>query len=356
VPHTLAIDGGSPVRSTPMPPWPAPSEAQVAAAMRVIRSGRLGYWAGEEGRTLEREYAGLARAPSRPSRSRNGTLALELALRAFSRRPRRRGRRPRPQLRCHRELRRRGRRQPRSSPTSTPPANALTAETIAAVLTDRTAAVIAVHLGGWPADMDPIMALAEDRDLVVIEDCAQAHGALYHGPPRRLDRTRGGVLLLPGQDHQHRRRRPVHHRRRGCLHPGVGVQGPRQVVRQTQRPPRFPRRRAVQVAHDSLRLELAHARGAIAIGARAARELGHCHASRTRPRATTRRGAGGIAGLTVPLPPEGLDSAFYRLYGTVDAEALEPGWTRDRIIEAISAEARRASTARARRCIAKRRS
>ena len=59
----------------------------------------------------------------------------------------------------------------------------LTADSIEAVLTARTRAVIVVHLGGWPADMDPIMELARRRNLVVIEDCAQAHGAFYKGRP-----------------------------------------------------------------------------------------------------------------------------------------------------------------------------
>ena len=57
----------------------------------------------------------------------------------------------------------------------------ITAETIAAVLTPRTRAIICVHLGGMPCDMDPIMALARQHDFKVIEDCAQAHGARYKG-------------------------------------------------------------------------------------------------------------------------------------------------------------------------------
>src|SRR5439155_13826099 len=59
----------------------------------------------------------------------------------------------------------------------------VTAETIKAVLSLRTKAVIAVHLAGWPCDMDPILALAKERNLKVIEDCAQAHGATYKGRP-----------------------------------------------------------------------------------------------------------------------------------------------------------------------------
>ncbi len=57
----------------------------------------------------------------------------------------------------------------------------ITAESIEKVLTPNTKAVIVVHLAGMPADMDPIMALAEKHGFAVIEDCAQAHGAKYKG-------------------------------------------------------------------------------------------------------------------------------------------------------------------------------
>jgi dTDP-4-amino-4,6-dideoxygalactose transaminase len=59
----------------------------------------------------------------------------------------------------------------------------VSSRTIEAVLSSRTRAVICVHLAGWPCDMDPIMALAAEHDLKVIEDCAQAHGARYKGRP-----------------------------------------------------------------------------------------------------------------------------------------------------------------------------
>ena len=55
----------------------------------------------------------------------------------------------------------------------------LSPEAIEKAVTERTRAVIAVHLYGQPADMNKILAIAKRHKLKVIEDCAQAHGAIY---------------------------------------------------------------------------------------------------------------------------------------------------------------------------------
>lgn len=56
-------------------------------------------------------------------------------------------------------------------------------EQIEAVITDRTSAIIVAHIGGIPADMEPIMDLAHRHGIAVVEDCAQSHGAVYKGQP-----------------------------------------------------------------------------------------------------------------------------------------------------------------------------
>ncbi|MBR7131121.1 MAG: DegT/DnrJ/EryC1/StrS family aminotransferase [Lentisphaeria bacterium] len=76
----------------------------------------------------------------------------------------------------------------------------ITAESIAKVITERTRAIIVVHLAGNPCDMDPIVDLAKKHDLLLIEDCAQAYGALYKG---RLVGTMGDIGAFSLNESKH---------------------------------------------------------------------------------------------------------------------------------------------------------
>jgi perosamine synthetase len=76
----------------------------------------------------------------------------------------------------------------------------MTAETIRARITPRTKAIIVVHLAGNPADMDPIMELAREHGLIVIEDCAQSYLTYYKG---RLVGTIGDYGCFSTNDYKH---------------------------------------------------------------------------------------------------------------------------------------------------------
>ena len=75
----LAIDGGIPVRKSPLAPWPWFSDQEVCAAVEVLRSGKINYWTGEQGRQFEQEYA-AATHNKHAVALMNGSVALELAL------------------------------------------------------------------------------------------------------------------------------------------------------------------------------------------------------------------------------------------------------------------------------------
>ena len=72
-------------------------------------------------------------------------------------------------------------------------------ESVKERISDRTRAIIAGHIAGQPCDMDPIMEIAEDHDLIVIEDCAQAHNALYKGKKAGTMGHMGAFSLMSGK-------------------------------------------------------------------------------------------------------------------------------------------------------------
>ncbi|MNZ21614.1 L-glutamine:2-deoxy-scyllo-inosose aminotransferase [compost metagenome] len=165
--------------NTRFSPWPCFTEEEANAVRDVILSNRVNYWTGEECHEFEREFATWAGAEYAIALE-NGTVALDVALKAMGI-----GKgdevvvTPRTFLASVSSVVNAGA-VPVFAEVDRDTQN-ITAETIRAVLTPRTRAVICVHLAGWPCDMDPIMALAAEHDLRVIEDCAQAHGAQYKG-------------------------------------------------------------------------------------------------------------------------------------------------------------------------------
>jgi dTDP-4-amino-4,6-dideoxygalactose transaminase len=165
--------------NTSFSPWPSFTADEADAVQRVLLSNQVNYWTGTECRAFEKEFAAWAEVPYAVALA-NGTLALDVALKALNIGP---GDEvvvtPRTFIASVSCVINAGA-VPVFADVDVESGN-LTAETIAAVLTPRTKAVICVHLAGWPCDMDPIMTLAHEHNLKVIEDCAQAHGALYKG-------------------------------------------------------------------------------------------------------------------------------------------------------------------------------
>jgi dTDP-4-amino-4,6-dideoxygalactose transaminase len=163
------------------PPWPFFGEDEIQAAVSVLQSGKVNYWTGNEGRAFESELAAVAGRRYAIALA-NGTVALELALRVLGIKP---GDEvitsPRTFIASASCIVAVGAR-PIFADIDRDSQN-LTAESIHAVLTPATKAIIPVHLAGWPCEMDGIMALAREFGLSVVEDCAQALGATYKGRP-----------------------------------------------------------------------------------------------------------------------------------------------------------------------------
>ena len=159
--------------------WPVYETDELESVRRVLTSGNGNYWTGEEGLGFEQEFASWCGAKHGLCVF-NGTVALEIALRSSGIKP---GEEvivtPRSFLASAAVVATVGA-IPVFADIDLESGN-LTPESIKSVITDRTRGVVVVHLGGWPAEMPEIMALAEKHDLKIIEDCAQAHGAAIGG-------------------------------------------------------------------------------------------------------------------------------------------------------------------------------
>ncbi|MDC3234750.1 DegT/DnrJ/EryC1/StrS aminotransferase family protein [Candidatus Puniceispirillum sp.] len=163
----------------PFSPWPFFTHEELDAVSRVILSNEVNYWTGLECRNFEREFADFAGTEYAIAVS-NGTTALDLAFIALGLN---RGDEvivtSRTFLASVSSIINAGA-VPVFADVNLDSQN-ITAESISKVLTNKTKAVVCVHLAGWPCDMDPIMDLAKLHNLFIIEDCAQAHGANYKG-------------------------------------------------------------------------------------------------------------------------------------------------------------------------------
>ena len=176
----LAMNGGEPVRTKPFPTWPISDDREVRALEEVCRSGKWGGTAaGVKVAEFEKEFAAFQDAKYGVCVV-NGTVAIEIALKAVG-------------VKAGDEV---------IVPPYTFIASAsavlmigaipvfvdidpdtfnLDPSKIEAAITDKTKAILAVHIAGCPADMDWIMAVAKKHGLKVVEDAAQAHGAAWNG-------------------------------------------------------------------------------------------------------------------------------------------------------------------------------
>jgi dTDP-4-amino-4,6-dideoxygalactose transaminase len=171
--------------NTPFSPWPSFTQEEADAVQNVLLSNKVNYWTGQEGREFEKEFASYTDCKYAIAVA-NGTLALDLALVALSIGLNNGGCKTDEVIVTSRTF--------LASASSIVTAGAkpvfadvdansqnITAATIQNVITKNTKAIIAVHLAGMPCEMDEIMEQFNEQGIVVIEDCAQAHGAKYKG-------------------------------------------------------------------------------------------------------------------------------------------------------------------------------
>lgn len=319
--------------NTPFSPWPSFSEEEADAARAVILSNKVNYWTGQECREFEKEFAIWAQVDYAVALA-NGTVALDLALRALGI-----GRgdevvvTPRTFLASVSSIVNCGA-NPVFADVDCDTQN-FTADSIRPVLTSRTRAVICVHLAGWPCDMDPIMSLAKEFKIKVIEDCAQAHGALYKGRPvgsigdigawsfcqDKIMTTGGEGGMVTTNDHQ------LWSRMWSFKDHGKSWD----AVYERKHQPGF------RWLHDSFGTNWRMLEVQAAIGRIQLKRMRKWHSSRLSNAQQIWKRAQTCEGLRVPTIPEVVVHAAYKCYMFVRPEKLKPDWSRDRILAEISA-------------------
>lgn len=319
---------------TPFSPWPSYTREEIDSVAAVLASNRVNYWTGDLCRRFETRFADWVGTGHAVALA-NGTVALDVALKALGVGP--------------------GDEVVTTSRTFLASASCIvtagatpvfadvdsgsqniTAETIAAVLTPRTRAIICVHLGGTPCDMDPIMALAKAHGLAVIEDCAQAHGARYRG------RSVGSIGHLGAWSFCQDKIMTT-----GGEGGMVTTNDPDlwdfiwsykdhgkswEAVYERSHPP------GPRLVHDRFGTNWRMIEMQAAIGLIQLERMAAWTDRRTRIALALSTACALCPALRVPGTPSHVVHAWYRFYAFVRPQALAPGWTRDRIIDAIVAE------------------
>ena len=330
----LAVAGGHPVRTKPFAPWPHLEPDQIQVVIDVLRSGKLNYWTGEEGRLFEKEYAASFGSKFAVAVA-NGSLALELALHALGVGsgdevivPSRtfiasascvvmRGAKP-------------------IFADIDPDSQTLTASTVRCLISPHTRAIIAVHLAGWSCEMDSLLALADDHGLTVIEDCAQAHGATYKGrsvgsfgnasafsfcQDKILTTGGEGGMVLTNDENVWKR--AWSYKDHGKSYSSVY---------ERSHAPGF------RWLHESFGTNWRLTEMQSALGRVLLRSLSEQVEIRRRNASILTTAFCRIPSLRVTCPPPDIGHSYYKYCVFVRPEKLKFGWNRDRVIEAIVAE------------------
>jgi len=314
-----------------LPAWPEYAEDEIAAVTEVLRSGKGNYWFGEHGKIFECEFAHYCDSLFSLTVG-NGTLALELALHALDI-----GKGDEVIV------------TPRSFVASancivlsgaTPVfvdidrnSQNITAETIEAGITSKTKAIIAVHLAGWPCEMDDIMSLASQHNLVVIEDCAQAHGAAINGKKvgsighvaafsfchdKIISAGGEGGMVLTNDEEVWARAASFRNHGKDPRKYEPNIFGSKNVGLEDSFGSNY---RLTEMQSAIARVQLKKLDGWVEIRRRNAKLLNDA--------------LGAYDLVRVTLPPDNIYHAYYKYYFFIELSKLHKSWSRDRIISEL---------------------
>ncbi|WP_417811844.1 DegT/DnrJ/EryC1/StrS family aminotransferase [Thalassospira alkalitolerans] len=320
-------------------PWPSFTQEEADAIQRVLLSNKVNYWTGQEGREFEKEFADFA-GTSHAIAVANGTLALDLILAGMGIGAHFGGSKddevivtPRSFMASVSTVAHSGA-KPVFVDVDRNSGN-MSAATIAPMITPNTKAIIAVHLAGWPCDMDEIMALAEAHGIKVIEDCAQAHGGTYKGKPLggighaaawsfcqdKIMTTGGEGGMVTTND------AALWDRMWSFKDHGKSFD----TVYNKKHAPGF------RWLHESFGTNWRLTEMQSAIGRIQLKRMPEWTKKRTANAQALIDVLGAFDCIRMPLTAPENQNAFYKLYAYVESDNLSEGWSRDRIVAEINA-------------------
>ena len=313
-------------------PWPSFDEETISAVSDVLASGKVNQWTGNEVYAFEEEYARYLGVKHTIAMA-NGSVTLDVALRVLDVGP---GDEvvvtSRSFVASASCVALRGA-LPVFADIDVHSGN-ITADTIQAVLTKKTKAVIVVHLAGWPCEMNSIVQLCRKNNIYLIEDCAQAHGAKYNGKPvgtfghfasfsfcqDKIFTTGGEGGLLVAND------RALWKKAWGLKDHGRDFD----VVFNRKSSTGF--KWMVNSFGTNYRMTAMQA----AIGRIMLRRLDGWVKIRRSFAQHLNEELRGLDGIRLPEPTKGIFHAYYKYYVYIRPEQLVKGWNRDRILSELS--------------------
>ena len=318
-----------------LPTWPQYAADEMDAVRDVLESGKVNYWTGLQGRQFERDFAAYCGA-SHGIALANGSVALELALKVLDIGP---GDEvivpPRTFIATVSSVVLCGA-TPVFADVDRNSQN-ITADSISKHITPNTKAIILVHLAGWPCDMEPIMKLASEHDIKIIEDCAQAHGARYKGKSvgsfgdvaafsfcqDKIMTTggEGGMLLL---NNTALWKKAWAYKDHGKSYDAIyhSEQTSDEVFRWV---------------HDSFGTNWRMTEMQSAIGCVQLKKLYEWVNQRQANAKVLTERFSNVASLRTPLPSDDCSHSYYKFYTFIRPELLKEGWTRNKIIHRLNA-------------------
>ena len=311
--------------------WPSFNKQEIDAVSGVLSSNQVNYWTGGQCRDFELEFAQFCNTKHAISLA-NGTLALDLALKALDIKP--------------------GDEVIVTSRTFIASVSAIvnigatpifsdvdldsqniTLQSIRNQITKKTKAILCVHLAGWPCDMDEMMGIANEFDLYVIEDCAQAHGAKYKGKSvgsighigcwsfcQDKIMTTGGEGGMVTTNDESLWRKMWAYKDHGKSY---------EAVYEREHPKGF------QWLHESFGMNYRMTEIQAAIGRIQIKKMPDWHSKRINNANKIWNSARQCKGLRVPGIPDYIEHAAYKCYVFIKEGQLKSGWNRDKIIDEI---------------------